>query len=64
MKNILNQLEKLPELKSNKKLCEIAKEEIKKFENDDDYNKYQIGEEFTSELSENFFIDKYWFNCS
>ena len=34
------------ELKPDKELCDLAKEEIKNFSEDGNYNKYQIGKEF------------------
>ena len=47
-------LEKLPELTPDKELCDIAKEELKKFLENDNYNKYQIGEDFKSKLNDKF----------
>ena len=35
-------------------MCDIAKEELKKLSEDENYNKYQIGEEFKSKLSDKF----------
>jgi len=40
--NLINSLDKMPELVPNKELCDIAKEELKKFSEDGNYNKYQI----------------------
>ena len=53
-KNFINSLDKKPILKLNDKLCNIAKEEAKKFYDDPAYNKYQIGNEILPELSPNF----------
>ena len=50
----LNSLEKMPGLKPDKELCDLAKEELKKFSEDGDYNKYQIGEECKFKLSDKF----------
>ena len=52
--SFINSLDKMPELVPNKELCDIAKEELKKLSEDDNYNKYQIGEEFKSKLSDKF----------
>ena len=53
-KNFLNSLEKRESLELDNELMNIAKEESKKFFEDSEYNKYQIGEEFHLKLSENF----------
>jgi Fe-S oxidoreductase len=52
--SFINSLDKMPELVPNKELCDIAKEELKKLSEDENYNKYQIGEEFKSKLSDKF----------
>ena len=46
----------MPELKPDKDLIELAKEEVKKFseDKDDSYNKYQIGDNFKLKLNEKF----------
>ena len=49
----INSLKKMPELNLDKKLIEIAKEEIKILSNDlDNYEKIQIGESVKSEIKE------------
>ena len=53
-KTFLNSLNKSSELTLNEELSSIAKEEAKKFFEDSEYNKYQIGEEFQPKLRENF----------
>ena len=51
----INSLEKMPELIFDKTLCKIAKEELKKLSEDpEEYNKYQIGEEFQANISSEF----------
>ena len=35
--NFINSLDKMPELVSNKELCDIAKEELKKLSEDENY---------------------------
>ena len=51
----INSLEKMPELIFDETLCEIAKEELKKLsEVPEEYNKYQIGEEFQANISSEF----------
>ena len=50
----INSLDKMTELIPDKELCDIAKEELKKLSEDEDYNKYQIGEEFKPKLSDKF----------
>ena len=45
-KEYINTLEQMPELILDKDLCKIAEEESKKLSEDENYNKYQIGEEF------------------
>jgi len=50
----LNSLEIMTKLIIDKELYNIAKEEHKKFEEDENYNKYQIGDEFRQKLSEQF----------
>ena len=52
--NYINSLEKMKELKPNKELFELAKEEIKKFSEEDSYKKIQINEEFISNISDYF----------
>jgi cell division protein FtsB len=52
--NFINTLEKMPELVPDKELCDLAKEEVKKFSEDSDYNKFQIGEEIKFNISEKF----------
>jgi len=52
--DFINSLDKMPELVPNKELCDIAKEELKKLSEEGSYNKYQIGEEFKSKLSDQF----------
>ena len=44
----------MPELKPDKELCNLAKEEIKNFSEHSNYNKYQIGKEFKSKLRDKF----------
>ena len=44
----------MPELKPDKELCDLAKEEIKKFSEDGDYNKYQIGDQVKLNMDEKF----------
>ena len=51
--NFINSLEKFPELTPDKELYELAKSEVQKFEDNSEYQKYQIGEEFKENLSEN-----------
>ena len=53
-KKFLNSLDKGENLKLDNELMYIAKEESKKFSEDTEYNKYQIGEEFYIKLSEKF----------
>ena len=45
-------LDKMNELKPNKELCDIAKEEVKLLNEDDNYEKIQIGENVKSEIKE------------
>ena len=52
--NFINALEEMPELVPDKELCDLAKEEVKKFSEDSDYNKFQIGEEIKFNISEKF----------
>ena len=52
--NYLNSLDKMNLLKIDEELINICKEEVKKFSEDADYNKYQIGEELEFELSKTF----------
>ena len=56
--DFINSLQKMPELILDKNLCKIAEEESKKFSEDSDYNKYQIGEEFKIKIGEEFNIDE------
>ena len=44
----------MTELVPDKELCDLAKEEVKKFSENSDYNKFQIGEEIKFNISENF----------
>ena len=53
-KKFLNSLDKGENLKLDNELMYIAKEESKKFSEDTEYNKYQIGEEFYIKLSQKF----------
>ena len=51
----INSLEKMPNLIFDENLCKLAEEELKKLSEDPEtYNKYQIGEEFQANLSNNF----------
>ena len=50
----INSLETMPKLIFDKTLCSIAKEELEKFSKDDEYNNYQIGEEFQTNLSQDY----------
>ncbi len=50
----INSLEKMPELIPDKDLCDLAKEEMKTISEDNNYNKYQIGEDFKLKLNEKF----------
>ena len=52
--NFIDKLDNFPELMLDKELCDISKEELKKFTENENYNKYQIGEEFNSKLSDKF----------
>ena len=52
--NFINSLEKMKELKPDKELFDIAKEEIKILIEDSEYNKIQIGQEFKPKISEKF----------
>ena len=52
--NFINTLDKMTELVPDKELCDLAKEEVKKFSENSDYNKFQIGEEIKFNISENF----------
>ena len=53
-KTFLNSLNESSDLKLDKELSNIAKKEAKKFFEDPEYNKYQIGEEFQPQLSREF----------
>jgi len=54
--DFIKDLDKMPEIKPHQDLCDIAKEEIKKFSEakDNEYVKYQIGDNFKIKLNENF----------
>ena len=45
----------MTELKPEKELFKIAKEEVKNFSENNNYEKIQINEEFKPKISENFF---------
>ena len=50
----INTLEKLPKIKLSQELCEIAKEEAKKFSEDPDYVPIQSSDQIKITLSQNF----------
>jgi hypothetical protein len=52
--NFINKLDNMPELMPVKELCDISKENLKKFSENENYNKFQIGDEFKSKLSDKF----------
>ena len=53
--DFINSLEKMPKLELDKNLCKLAEEELKKLSEDcDNYNKYQVGEEFEANINDEF----------
>jgi hypothetical protein len=52
--NFINKLDNMPELMPDQELCDISKEELKKFSEDENYIKFQIGDEFKPKLSDKF----------
>ena len=54
----IKSLEKMNELKLDKELFDIAKQEVKLLINDEEYNKIQIGSDFKGGVSNKFIKDK------
>ena len=52
--NFLKSLEQMNEFKIDEELTNIAKSEVKKFSEDSEYNKFQLGEELAIDLGEKF----------